>query len=129
MTATATRIVTDGFHLFAHVPTHLVTLILPEIFCLITPMSPEAIEVFRVVRVDKETRHNKSNISFDVNDGAIVLSEIFLTPEFGISVVADPALARFEFQPTITDGKFLDTFQFKTMDGFEFEPRCYYKLL
>ena len=57
------------------------------------------------------------------------LSEIYLTPDFGISVVTDPELARFEFKPVTAFTNFGKVFQFKTMDGFQFEPHCYYKVL
>jgi len=126
----AARIVSDGFHMFGHKPVHMVTLILPEVYLMQRPMSPDAIEVFRTFRIGGgKLRHDKSNITFDLIDGAIVLSEIYLTPDCGISVVADPDLARFEFLPAATRTTFLKIFQFKTMDGFVFEPRCYFKVL
>lgn len=124
------RIVSDGFHMFGHKPIQLGTLIMPEVFLMKVPMAPDAIEVFRTFRIGNgKLRHDKSNITFDMLDGAIVLSEIFLTPEFGISVVADPDYARFEFLPAATQTDFLKLFQFKTMDGFVFEPRCYFKVI
>ncbi|CAN5621370.1 hypothetical protein BH10CYA1_BH10CYA1_42420 [soil metagenome] len=124
------RIISDGFHMFAQSPIHLVTLIMPEVFLMQVPLSPDAIEVFRTYRIGGgKLRHDKSNITFDLIDGSIVLSELYLTPEFGISVVADPDLARFEFLPAATRTNFLKLFQFKTMDGFVFEPRCYFKTL
>lgn len=124
------RIVSDGFHLFAYAPTQLTTLIVPEVFLLQTPMPADAIEVFRTFRIGGgKLRHDKSNISYDMIDGSIVLNEIFLTPDFGISVVSDPELARFEFLPAATRSNFAKLFQFKTMDGFVFEPRCYFKVL
>jgi hypothetical protein len=126
----AARIVSDGFHLFAHAPTHLVTLIIPQVYLLQVPMAIDAIEVFRSTRFGAgKMRHDKSNITFEMADSSIVLSEIFLTPEFGISVVTDPDLARFEFAPNAVRSKFLKLFQFKTMDGFVFEPHCFYKVL
>ncbi|MBI2810815.1 MAG: hypothetical protein HYX67_08315 [Candidatus Melainabacteria bacterium] len=126
----AARIVSDGFHMFAYKPIQLTTLIMPEVFLLQMPMSPDAIEVFRTFRIGGgKLRHDKSNISFDMIDGSIVLSEIFLTPDFGISVVADPDMARFEFMPAATRTDFPKLFQFKTMDGFVFEPRCFFKVI
>ncbi len=127
---TAARIVSDGFQLFAREPTQLLTLVLPEIFLIQAPLSIEAIEVFRSFRMPGgKIRHDASNITFDLAGHSIVLSEIYLTPEFGISVVADPDLARFEFAPSSSQSKFVKIFQFKTMDGFVFEPHCYFKTL
>lgn len=124
------RIVSDGFHLFSHKPIQMATMILPEVYLMQAPMHPEAIEVFRTFRIGGgKLRHDKSNITFEMLDGSIVLSEIFLTPDFGISVVADPDYARFEFLPAANPSDFPKIFQFKTMDGFVFEPRCYYKVI
>ena len=124
------RIVSDGFHMFAHTPTQLQTLIIPEVYLLQVPMPADAIEVFRTFRIGSgKLRHDKSNITFDMIDGSVILSEIFLTPDFGISVVCDPDMARFEFLPAATRSNFSKLFQFKTMDGFVFEPRCYFKVL
>lgn len=124
------RIISDGFHLFAYAPTQVTTLIIPEVFLLKVPMPADAIEVFRTSRIGGgKLRHDKSNITFDMIDGSIILSEIFLTSEFGISVVCDSDMARFEFLPAATRSNFAKLFQFKTMDGFVFEPRCYFKKL
>ncbi len=124
------RIISDGFHLFAHQPVQVTTFMIPDVFLVQTPLSLDAIEVFRSFRIGGgKIRHDKSNIAFDLYNQSLVLSEIYMTPDFGISVVTDPELARFEFRPVSTFTNFGKVFQFKTMDGFQFEPHCYYKIL
>lgn len=124
------RIISDGFHLFAHQPTYVQTFMIPELFIIEQPLSPDAVEVFRSFRIGGgKIRHDKSNITFDLAHRALVLNDIYLTPDFGISVVTDPELARFEFQPVNELNNFQQVFQFKTMDGFTFLPHCYFKLL
>ncbi len=130
----AARIVSDGFYLFAHKPTSLVTLVLARLTILKEPLNSEGLEIFRAVRISGgQVRHDPSNISFELSSAheqqAIVLSDIYLTPDFGIAIALDPDIAQFEFSPSLTITQFTKLFQFKTLDGHTFEPECYFKIL
>jgi hypothetical protein len=121
------RIVTDGFYLFAHQPTYLLTLILPRLL-LLRPLTSETIEIFRSHRIPGgKIRHDTSNIVYDLADDAMLLNDLYLTKDFGIAVALDSDLAKFEFAPSLMQTKFSQTFQFKTFDGYAFEPECYFK--
>jgi len=125
------RIITDGFRLFGHRPVQIATFMISQVYLLQSELSLNAIEIFRSFKIDEDkVRHDKCKVTFDMADQSLILSNIYLTPEFGISVIADPAIARFEIQQISEPTDFGKIFQFETTtNGFKFEPHCYYKIL
>lgn len=128
------RIVADGFYLFARQPTYLLNFSLPRLTIIKPPLNEAAMEVFRAIRIsDGKIRHDKSNISYDLHDQdgqkSLVLSELYLTADFGIAVSLDPDLAQFEFTVSVTPSDFKSIFEFKTLDGYSFDPASNFKVL
>ena len=120
------RVSADGFFLFAKIKTQVSVLVLPKLTVVGSPFADDSIEVFRAFRTEgRKLRYDQTNISVSLFDDAIVLKELFLTPKFGISVVTDPAVARFEFILS-TQATFSETFEFTTIDGILLQPHCYF---
>src|ERR1700712_2516852 len=90
------RMITDGFRLFAHRPVQVLTFMISQLYLLQSELNADAIEITRSFKiVGDKLRHDKCKVSFDIADQSLILSNIYLTPDFGISVIADPAIARF----------------------------------
>ncbi|HEY9676997.1 MAG TPA: hypothetical protein V6C76_03270 [Drouetiella sp.] len=133
-TTNEARMVADGFYLFGRKPTYLVNLTLPRLTILKPPLNEDAMEIFRAVRIsDGKVRHDKSNITYDLHDDnglkSLVLNELYLTSDFGIAVSLDPELAQFEFTVSVVPTEFSLNFEFKTLDGYAFEPTSNFKVL
>ncbi|HEY9676991.1 MAG TPA: hypothetical protein V6C76_03240 [Drouetiella sp.] len=120
---------TTGFSLSSSTNISVSLLIIPCLSASATDADKGSIRILRRIRSTNGFNEEKSNIKVDFEDGALLLTDIRLTPNFSVLVKSDRDDVRFELLPSTTrKDEFSQLLKFETIDGISFIPTCMYRI-